>query len=111
MGIHQLHEKAPSTKGTTRPLKCQLAQTVKRSIGAYVEEKARLVINVEKRDTELKNCPNKNRMQGVRMSASILAQQPLVARRDGQLRQGQVCTLMLENTPAANSEMPGTRPC
>ncbi|XP_057464965.1 uncharacterized protein LOC130754733 [Actinidia eriantha] len=56
---------------------------------------------------QAKDYPRWNRAQGTRMSALASTQQPLVARRDNQLRQGQAFALISENTPATTSVMPG----
>ena len=54
MGIHQLHKETLGVKEVICPMKYQLAQTIRRSIGVHVVKGAQLVISVTERDTKLK---------------------------------------------------------
>ena len=54
MGIHQLHNETSGVKEVACPMKYQLAQNIRRSIGAHVIREAQLVIGVAKRGTKLK---------------------------------------------------------
>ncbi|GFS37727.1 hypothetical protein Acr_00g0053670 [Actinidia rufa] len=56
---------------------------------------------------QAKDCLRWNRAQGTRMSASASTQQPPVARRDNQSRQGRAFALIPKNTPANTSKRPG----
>ena len=83
-------------------MKYQLVQVVRRSIGASISQEAQLIMGVAKRD-----CPNKNRAQGVRTSTSASVQQPPTKKRDNQPRQGRAFALVSGNIPATYSIVSG----